>query len=124
MADKNKRLAQLIAGLGGASAGPSAPNFAPLPPFTPPGASAGMMPWRGLPQQAPEQPPLVTAQAQAPQPASMPQPQAALPPLDVPPAMPPMPPPQQIGPQAGIDPNDPRYLPEQWKGAFNPGWQG
>lgn len=31
--------------------------------------------------------------------------------------IPPLPPPQQVGPPA----QDPRYLPEQWRGAFSPG---
>ena len=66
--------------------------------------------------------PEVTVQA-SPLPP-MPVPQQPMPQMDQQPIVPPMPMPQQIGPQAGFDPNDPRYLPEQWRGAFNPRWQG
>jgi hypothetical protein len=120
MAD-NKKLAMLLAGLRGAMAGPAAPPS--LPNFVPPGGSADLMPWRNLPPENTPQMPPVTVQAQAPQPAPpMPAPPPAPPPMGAA-SVPPMPPPQQVGPQAGFDPNDPRYLPEQWRGAFNPRWQ-
>lgn len=80
-----------------------------LPPFEQPGQSANMMPWRGLPQQMPPQ----TVAAAPPQPTA--------------------PPMNPMGGQgfAGVEPPpgpapvpydanlDPRFLPEQWRGAFS-----
>jgi hypothetical protein len=117
------RLAKLLAGLDkpkGANpfsvpfAGPS--NEPGLPPFEQPGAVATQyMPDHGL---TPTTPPVtVTAQA-PPMPQPMPAPAMPEPVAEVPP----MPTPQHVGavPQdAGFDPNDPRYLPEQWRGSFS-----
>jgi hypothetical protein len=88
-------------------------NEQALPPFEQPGAS--------LPMDRYMQP----RPAPAPMPAAQPQP-APMPPMQTggqgwggpepaPGTMPEL--------QAAFDPNDPRYLPEQWRGAFNQGWQ-
>ncbi len=89
-------------------------NEQALPPFEQPGGSLPMDRYM-QPQPAPAQP------AMAPQM----QPQMAPPmqtggqgwggPEPAPGTMPEL--------QAAFDPNDPRYLPEQWRGAFNSGWQ-
>ena len=131
-----QRLARLMAGVpanssapvqgGGMSPMPSNPyaflppyaglkNSQTLPPFEQPGGSLPMeryMPQRPGPSSLP----------MAPQAAPMPAPQPVAAPM-----------PEQTGgpePAPGTIPTeydpmqDPRYLPEQWRGAFNPRWQG
>lgn len=88
-------------------------NQQALPPFEQPG---GSLPMDRYMQPRPAPAPMPAAQ---PQPAPMPPQQAGGQgwggPEPAPGTMPEL--------QATFDPNDPRYLPEQWRGAFNTGWQ-
>lgn len=129
-----QKLARLMAGMpanssapaqgGGMSPMPSNPyaflppytglrNQQALPPFEQPG---GSLPMDRYMQPRPAPTPMAAAQ---PQPALMPPQQAGGQgwggPEPAPGTMPEL--------QAAFDPNDPRYLPEQWRGAFNTGWQ-
>lgn len=119
--DSQSKLARTLAGFppyGGLKNEPG------LPPFMAPGQfAAGYMPQMPPAEAfAPQDAPMPAAMP-APRPAPMPQMAAA-----------PMPEPMPAGGQgyAGPEPmmppaydpmKDPRYLPEQWGGAFNPRWQ-